>query len=96
VKRAKRGEWTDVTERGPGYTSPAPLTIAFRGEWDLRFNISRLAPSLPWRLHCAMLDLFTELGVMEPDAAKQAAVLKLRRELLRISDDLELAQRKIA
>lgn len=97
MKRPKKGTWTDLTERGPGYTDESPLRVAFRGEAGLYFTLYRFSPHDRWVLQCAMFDINAEeLRHVELAAAQSQAISRLRREVLRITDDIDLAQRKIA
>lgn len=97
MKRAKRGEWTDITERGPGYTDVRPLRMVFRGENGLYFEISRISPHSRWLLRCEPFGILAEeLNHNDLVAAQSQAINRLRRELFRITHDLDIAQRRIA
>jgi len=97
MKRGKKGEWTDVTERRPGYTDARPLTMVFRGENGLVMTLYRISPNMRWQMQCPMFDLFAEeLAHVDTTLAQSQAIGRVRRELQRINEDLDIAARRIA
>jgi hypothetical protein len=97
MKRPKKGEWTDVTVRAEGDTDTRPLKVVFRGTNGLYFVLWRKEPLQRWILRCDMFDLLAvELEHVELAPAQSQATNHIRRELVRITEDLQLAQRKIA